>query len=496
VADENRVVVIGSGPPGATAALFLARAGLDVLVLEAGSADGASGLTLRLRGITVAKRRSQLSERAGVVKTGDPSAQLFEELAPGGLSNHWSCAVPRFAVEDFEDALRAGREQTWPVTYEDLAPWYARVEPLLHIAGAAAGSEQLPAGAVRSVRRLTSEWETVGELARQLGRTVAPMPYAYGADTTLARGGTPFNSFVRLLEPELRQNRLAVRFGARVSRLEWSPSLRRVTAVTFRDRVSGSEEHVPCRAVVVAAGALNTPQILLQSKSADFPHGLGNTHDVLGRYLHDHPVGKLVLDLNRPVAVQPAAYITRLELSRSTVPLYAAAGMQWGSSSDLAKSVLRGHPGRLRNIGFSVFGTMAPSRNDYVAVDTSYRGADGSYGLELNITHPPEARTVLDRTRDQIIQLLSRAGWEPNARVWKIENAGSANHYAGSCRMHESPEFGVLDGWSRMHQVGNVVVADSSAFTTGPEKNPVLTSMTLAARASERLAEEIRSGDL
>jgi choline dehydrogenase-like flavoprotein len=81
-------------------------------------------------------------------------------------------------------------------------------------------------------------------------------------------------------------------------------------------------------------------------------------------------------------------------------------------------------------------------------------------------------------------------------RVWKIELVGDANHYAGSCRMHDSRELGMLDRWSRVHDVPNVVVADSSAFTTGPEKNPVLTSMTLAARAADRLAGELQSGDL
>ena len=170
--------------------------------------------------------------------------------------------------------------------------------------------------------------------------------------------------------------------------------------------------------------------------------------------------------------------------------------MQWGGVMDLARSVLRGHPGKLRSIGFSVFGTMAPSRDNYVALDPGYLGPNGAPGLELHIRHPPEAKQVLEQARDQVLGLLGKAGWDPNMRVWKVEDVGNANHYAGSCRMHESPEFGMLNEWGRLHAVPNVVVADSSAFTTGPEKNPVLTSMTLAARASDRLAGELKSGDL
>ncbi|HKY39977.1 MAG TPA: GMC family oxidoreductase [Polyangiaceae bacterium] len=496
MSSDNRVVVIGSGPPGATAALFLARAGLRVLVLEAGLELDARGLTFRVQGVTLAKRKRPLRERDGVARTGDPSAQLFEELAPGGLSNHWSCAVPRFSAEDFADASNAGPEQTWPVGYAELTPWYDRVEALLQIAGSRVSSEQLPAGNARRVRELADDWEGVARRARERGRSVLAMPYAYGAETTLTRSGTPFNSYVRLLQPELARGRLEMRFGARVSRLKWSPGKRRVEAVVVRDRTSGREEEVACRAVVVAGGALNTPQILLQSKSADFPNGLGNERGLVGRYLHDHPLGKVVVDLGRPMAVHPASYMTRLELSRAKLPLYAAACMQWCSASDLAKSVLHGHPKRLRTLGFSVFGTMAPSRNDYVALSDQHRAADGAPGLELHIQHPPEALPALEEARDHLLACLAEADWSPRVSVWKVEPPGNSNHYAGSCRMHTSSDFGVLNAWSRVHSVVNVMVADSSVFTTNPEKNPVLTSMTLAARASDRLATELSSGDL
>ena len=496
VSEDNRVIVIGTGPPGAAAAVFLANAGVDVLLLEAGAEGDSDGLTLRLGGVTLAKRKRTLQQRPGVKRTGNAEAQLFEELAPGGLSNHWSCAVPRFAPEDFEDARRAGEEQTWPLDYADLAPWYDRVEPLLHISGAPDGSAQLPAPRVRHVRRLGSDWQPLCSRASEQGRTIRAMPYAYGADSTLTRSGTPFNSFVRLIKPLLAQGKVQVRFNAAVCGLDWLPAERRVRAVRFRDRSSGNESSVPCRAVVVGAGALSTPLILLQSRSADFPNGLGNEHGLVGRYLHDHPVGKVVIDLNRPLSVHPASYITRLSLSHAKLPLYAAACMQWSSTTDLAKSLVGLHPGRLSTVGFSVFGTMAPSQSNYVALDPVQRNPDGTPGLELHVHHPPESTTVLEEARDHVVELLAAAGFNPRIRVWKVEAIGNSNHYAGTCRMHASPRYGVLNGWGRLHAVRNVAVADSSAFTTGPEKNPVLTSMTLAARASARLAAELKDGNL
>jgi choline dehydrogenase-like flavoprotein len=203
-----------------------------------------------------------------------------------------------------------------------------------------------------------------------------------------------------------------------------------------------------------------------------------------------------VIDLGRPMPIFPAAYLTRLELARSKSPLYAAACMQWCSATDIAKSVLQRHPKRSRRIGFSVFGTMAATRDNYVALDETYRGADGAPGLELHVDHPAEALPPLEEARDAMLELLGAAGCDPRVSVWKVEPAGNSNHYGGTCRMHASPELGMLNAFSRMHAVPNVAVCDSSVFTTTPEKNPVLTSMALAARAANRLAADIKAGDL
>jgi choline dehydrogenase-like flavoprotein len=144
--------------------------------------------------------------------------------------------------------------------------------------------------------------------------------------------------------------------------------------------------------------------------------------------------------------------------------------------------------------GFNVFGTIAPSLANFVALDPARTGRDGTPGLALNIRYPLQAEGTLVAARDRLIELLGNAGLDPTVRGWVVDPVGSAVHYAGTCRMHASPKFGMLDAWSRLHAVKNVVVADSAAFTTGPEKNPVLTAMALAVRASDRLADDIRRG--
>src|SRR5262249_50236702 len=129
---KDSVVVIGSGPAGAAATLRLLHAGMHVTLLETGLRRDAFGLTARLGGLTVARFHRRLARRTDdVINTGDPATLLFEDMSPGGLTNHWSCAVPRFSVDDFRDAREAGEEYSWPITYEDLVPWYEWVEPLL-----------------------------------------------------------------------------------------------------------------------------------------------------------------------------------------------------------------------------------------------------------------------------------------------------------------------------------------------------------------------------
>ncbi len=487
------MVVIGTGPAGATAALFLSHAGLEPLVLEAGSGKAALGLTARVKGVTIAKWKPELSKRNDLTNGGDPAALLFEVLAPGGLSNHWACAVPRFSPDDFADAARGGEAYVWPLGYEELVPWYERVEPLLRIAGSQQSVPGLPAGIVSRARTLSADWQEVIREAGDRGRDVVVMPYAYGAETTVTRAATPFNAFTRLVAPVADAGGLTVRYDSPALRLEWSRSERRVTAVICRNRQSGSEERIPCRAVVLAAGAVNSAQILLESRDAELPDGIGNEAGLVGKYLHDHPLAKLVIRVEKTVPVSPAIYVTRPTLAQ-TEPLYATAFMQWSGVLAQARSFATRHPGRTSLLGFSVFGTMIPTANDSVSLLPGARPSERSR-ISYSLSYPRRAVELLEQSRDELLRVLERAGFRPELSVFKVEPPGASVHYGGTCRMHASPRYGVVDPFCRVYGARNVVVADSSVFPTGPEKNPVLTAMTLAARASQRLADDLRAGD-
>ena len=491
MSEPGRVVIIGTGPAAAAAAVILSDAGQEPLLLEAGSGSAGLGLTARVRGLTLAKVRPSLARRSDLTMTGDPKAELYEELAPGGLSNHWACAVPRFSSDDFSDAARAGIEYRWPIGYADLAPWYDRIEPLLHIAGATGDVPSLPAGRFGDRWSLAPEWEAVARQASTLSRDLVAMPYAYGSETIFTRSATAFNAYTRLIKPILQRGGLSVRFDTRAESLEWSNTERKAVAVHCRDARTGAPLRISCRAVVLAAGAVNSAQILLESTSAEFPEGLGNRHGVLGRYLHDHPLAKIVVDLRQRVSLAPASYFTRPSLDRSD-PLYASACMQWNSASHMARTLLTGHPGKTTQLGFSVFGTMIPTKEDGIGIARRPSSKDRS-PLLFSLRYPERATRELERARDELLTCLERAGWAPQLKRFRVEVPGNSVHYGGTCRMHESPRFGVVDAFSRVHGAHNVVVADSSVFTTGPEKNPVLTAMALAARASDRLDRDLRA---
>jgi choline dehydrogenase-like flavoprotein len=490
--DDRCVVVVGTGPTGAAAAWALHRAGIPVTVLEAGSRSSARGLTVRAPGMTMLRQRRQLPPPSppGAPANGAQAHWMYE-LSAGGLSNHWTCAVPRFAPEDFSEGASLDERYRWPIGYQDLVEHYPDMERILHIGGGGADVQHLPGGVVSRRVPLAPDWGPIVEQARARGHGLTSLPLAYGADWTFTRSGTPFNSFVRMLEPIPASRQFRIVFGAHALRLEWSGERRRATRLIYRDAASGEERAIAADAFVLAAGALGSTRLLMESRSADFPAGLGNTDGVLGRYLHDHPLGKIAVHLGRPLSIHPPVYLTRGPYDEAS-RLRGVATILWSGTGLRLRSWSTLTPGRSTHIGFNLFGMFPPDERSGVTLATR-REPSGAAALDVHLRFDEPIRRTLERGRERLLEILDAAGFRPSTKLWLVEAPGTSVHFGGTARMHASPRYGMLDAWNRLHAVPNVLVVDAAAFTTGPEKNPTLTAMAIAARACQRLAADLRS---
>jgi choline dehydrogenase-like flavoprotein len=478
------VVVIGSGPCGAMAMTELLAAGLDVTMLDAGSRP-VRGAIVRARGQTLFR----WAQGGGLrwdrhVSSGDPSTQWGSSFSLGGLSNYWTSAVPRMHPDDFVEGAALGEQFRWPITYSDLEPFYDQVERLMLITSGHS-IDGVPRGVAAFAAPPSGEWQAFLEAAAHHG--VGTLPMAKGRPWMVALRATAFTSYHCLVKPALDSPQLHLVTGAVALRIDVSSG---GASVEYLDRASGGRRVVRCRAVVVAAGPLDSTKIMLQSRSGDFPGGLGNSSGMVGRYLHDHPRQWWPVRLERamPVLTHPL-YIPRAPVETS--PPLVASSLTLGMVGTTTR--VKGWCGVKSDlVGVQVFGTMVPSPAATVRLAESGDGDPVNSRLDVDIQYDAAARDNMAQARDRLVEVFRDGGVKADpVEPFHDVHPGSSFHYGGTLRMHADPAYGVLDAWNRVHDAPNVIVCDASCFTTGPEKNPTLTAMAIAARAARRLSADL-----
>lgn len=489
MADRPHVVVVGSGPAGAAAALTLADAGMTVTVLESGERFP-GGLLVRAFGRTVARRRPSYTQPIPY-RSGNGATEWFSDLVPGGLSVHWTGAVPRFSPEDFSEGERLDERYRWPIGYDDLVPYYEAMERLIGVVGDTRNVIGLPESIVRHRRALPRDWTPVTAEAAAVGQGLTATPLADGAPWLVRRSPVAFDSYTRVIEPLGRSAKLKLLRGAHAVELHYDPASGSVSAVSYADRATKEIRRLDADAFVIAAGPLASTKLLLDSTSSDFPGGLGDTHELLGRYLHDHVMDMSFIQLERGVSsVGGTAYLTRPPYE-STPPLEAAQSTL-NTGVTRTDKVRAWTPLKSKTLGVVFFGMVVPTLENFVRSSADATDDFGMPQLEIHLRFDERARSATAAARERLLAILEGAKLGPRI-TWSLPELmpGASAHYGGTVRMHSSPEHGVLDGFSRLHAVPNVVVADASGFTTGVEKNPTLTVMAIAARAADRLASDL-----
>ena len=488
--DERQIVVIGSGPAGAAAARELVQGGIAVTMLESGTGFQ-PGLLVRLGRQNFFRLMPPLGQDDGHLVSGDPRTLCYAKHALGGLSNNWTGAVPRFAPEDFTEGERLHERYRWPITYQDLVPYYERIERAIGITADPHDVPQLPAGDVTYRHHIPADWEVVARSANRFGQGFTTYPLADGPPNLLVRRGTAFNSYTGFVRPLLRQSNFRLFTGAHALQLQWSADKRRVDAVIYFDRHTGTTQRIPAAAVIVACGPLGSTKLLHNSVSADFPHGLGNSQGLLGRFLHDHPREWWSFEVDRPLTLlAPAAYLTRLPYD-SSPPLLATS---WTLGMASVRDRIRSRFGlKGTNFGVQIIGTMIPSEACVAQPSTTTKDEFGLSALDVSIRYSEaEVQTVV-RSRQHLMDLMQAAGIRATiGEIYPSLYPGTIAHYGGSARMHAKPEYGVVDGWNRVYGSPNVLVCDAACFTTAAEKNPTLTVMAIAARAAARLGHDLK----
>lgn len=518
--DRCEVLVVGAGPAGAVSALALARHGLDVVCLEQGSAvddaaldrDGADWPRRKAREWSA---NPNVRDRA----VDDPVDDADSDIRPmffhgvGGSTVLWTAHVPRFKPSDFRVRSTDGVADDWPIGYDDLAPFYDRVEAELGVAlkpgdplsPPRSGDHRppLPIGAsgravAAALDRLGWHWWPVDRVVGARG--TAPCTHDGPCDFGCATGRAAAAD--RILWPRAIAAGARLLTEARVLEIEEGGG--RVRGVVWQDR-DGVRRRIAADVVIVAANGIGTPKLLLQSASGAFPHGLGNRSGLVGRNLMLHAYAGTYAVFPEPFGPtdpEPTGGIISHEfydsvpergfVRGSKLQLIASARSLPVAVGEVPGANLAGRDLSDRVAGFTVCGEDLPEPENRVTLSDRLTDRAGRPAARMIYRLSDNSRRLLDFGLARAEEALREAGASEIHHVPLRTHTGF--HLMGTARMGADPETSVVDPFGRVHDLANLHVADSSVFVTGAAVNPTNTAMALALRQAEHIAATRRTG--
>lgn len=507
------VLVVGSGASGGLVAAKAAEAGRQVLILEAGPERKLTDLKSSQVWARRLKWGGAPVEEEGDLKVGHAFNAGF---GTGGGALHHYGVWPRLHEVDFNVKSEFGRSLDWPIDYDDLRPYYDRVQTEVGVSGDAEAEAWRPPGADYPMPPLPrfEQGNVIAEGFKKLGMATAPIPLAINSrqyknrDACIFDGwcdaGCPTGALANPLVTYLPQAFAAgaeIRHGATVTRVLSDNRRRKAIGVEYVGD-DGERTTVFADHVVLAAFVVQNARILLASKSERFERGLANNSDQVGRYLMTHPSNYLFGMFDKETRPYLGATGGQL-LNQDGYDDKVSGEGSFGSYSWLAALAVK--PNDL--LGFANtrpdifgaalqpflkkatthFGSMACVGEDIADPDNriTLSTTNDSNGVPLAHTvHnlKSETKTLLANAIEEGKAVFTAAGAE---EVWAGPPFGM--HLMGGTVMGTGAENSVTDSFGRCHEVENLFVVGPGVFPTSGAVNPTFTIHALALRSVEAL---------
>jgi len=559
------VCIIGSGAGGGTAAKVLCEGGLNVAMLEAGPplnpmvdfkehvwpydlphrGAGVGGNALKpgngLEDEFLAPTGAWTIEGEPYTTVPGSNFRWFRSRIVGGRTNHWGRIALRFAPIDFRSKTRDGLGDDWPITYDDIAPYYDKVESYIGVFGTKENIPSAPDGIFQPPPKPRCSETIIKKACDKIGVTCIPSRMAI---LTKALNGRPachycgqcgrgcqlasnFSSSQVMIPPAEKTGRFTLITNAMAREILVGKD-GKASGVSYVDKATKSEKQVHAKAVMVAASACESARLLLNSKSSLFPDGLANSSGAVGRYLMDS-VGSSGFGYFPQMAKVPPHNHDGIGGMHMYMPWWKfdrkndfprGYHIEFGGGRHMPGvgmfhetcEAFEGYGKKLKEtcrqeygsyIGFAGRGEMIPNADTYCDLDPytvdqwgipvlrfHFRWSD--YEIKMAKDMQETFKAIVEAGGGTYVTKTCPDGDNP----YGIADGGVIIHEVGVVRMGADSKTSVLNGYCQAHDVKNLFITDGASFVSNPDKNPTLTIMALAWRASEYLVEQAKKGDL
>lgn len=534
-------IIVGSGACGGWACMQLAQSGWKVLLLEAGSpiatkefhhrypyemtyrGAGQPGFLRKYyKGSTERNYRIMIDNRENPYTTAeDKPFNWIRSRILGGRTLHWARASDRFSDLEFKAASRDGYGDDWPISYNDLAPYYDRVERFIGVSGERANLPQFPDGAFLPPMNLNCAETIFKSACAKIGFPATPRRVAQLTHTLNGRPqchfcgncvngcdvGAMFNTIAVTLPPALKTGNVTVQCDSVVSHVLVNNE-NRASGVRYVERFSNVSREVNARVVILAGSTLENTRLLLNSAHG----GLANSSGVLGHYLMDQVGGTGVTGYLPPLKgsairnddgkagglyIPNFRNIDAKSRSQKFIRGYAMSASGGaaefpdfapylpGFGSSYKKQVKALYPARAR-VWLSG-GEMLARKENFVDLDPEVKDKWGIPALRIHCTHCDNDRTIYADFIESAKELFHAAGGEISDATPHMAIPGSVIHEVGTCRMGSEAKSSVLNSFCQTHDIPNLYIFGGGCFVTTGDKHPTLTMMAITARGCDYL---------